>query len=345
MHRMKIAVVIQAVVLSFAASVFAAPVPSYEFSELGISYPRAINNAGDAVGWGERGDVVRKGVATRFPFHGAGRDINASGDIAVVTDDDQYLQSAIWSRGVLYPLLVENWIAQPSAINDAGVVVGTTGLPVVWGEPGDESPPPQRWLAVSWGKDRAYRILGALAEDHSSQALDINSRGQIVGISWPTIPAPDRPRMSRTVLFENGRVVDLGLPPDTDALTGEAVAINDRGEILVNCLTVDYSIRAYIYSHGKFKDIGRLPTQYFVHATAINNSGDVVGTSQVGADEHGFLYTNGRIYDLNDIADLPPGCILGTADDINDRGEIIGFAFGNFNYQGYRLAPHGKTGR
>ena len=327
-------------------AVSAEPAPRYEFSELGIGYPSAINNVGDAVGWGERADVVRKGVPTRFPFLGAGADINASGDIAVViTHETMRLPyAAVWRNGVLFPLPVENWIAYPSAINDAGVVVGITGLPVVWGgEPGDESPAPQRWLAVLWSKDCSYRILGALGEEYSSQALDMNNRGQVVGTSWPTIPPSEGPRTSRPVLFENGHVIDLGLPPGTDALTGEAVAINDRGQIVVNCLTVDYSIRVYIYSHGEFKDIGRLPTQYYVSGTDINNSGDVVGSAQVRSDEygieHGFLYTNGQLYDLNDIADLPPGCILWTADGINDRGEIIGFALGNFNYQGFRLTP------
>src|SRR6185436_6954610 len=149
-------------------------------------------------------DVVLKGVPTRFPFPGAGVDINASGDIAVVITHEtmQLPYAGVWRNGVLFRLPVENWIAYPSAINNAGVLVGITGLPVVW-PPEDESPPPQRWRAVLWSKDRSYRILGALSEEHDSQALNINNRGQAVGTSWPAILPSEGPRMDRPVLFEN----------------------------------------------------------------------------------------------------------------------------------------------
>ena len=69
-------------------------------------------------------------------------------------------------------------------------------------------------------------------------------------------------------------------------------------------------------------------------ANAINNPGDVVGTSASPTGGlHGFIYTNGKLYDLNnwsfrDTSNNPlTGWVIESAQGINDFGQIVGRAF------------------
>jgi probable HAF family extracellular repeat protein len=63
-------------------------------------------------------------------------------------------------------------------------------------------------------------------------------------------------------------------------------------------------------------------------ANAINNPGDIVGFS----GGHGFIYTNGKLFDLNnwsfrDTSNNPlTGWVVVSADGINDFGQIVGRA-------------------
>ena len=68
------------------------------------------------------------------------------------------------------------------------------------------------------------------------------------------------------------------------------------------------------------RDLGTFRGGYST-AAGINNFGAIVGES----DGSAFLYQNGQMIDLNS---LNPGpYILRTAQDINDRGQIVGTGF------------------
>jgi probable HAF family extracellular repeat protein len=64
-------------------------------------------------------------------------------------------------------------------------------------------------------------------------------------------------------------------------------------------------------------------------ANAINNPGDIVGS---GGNNHGFIYANGKLFDLNnwsfrDTSNNPlTGWVVVSADGINDYGQIVGRA-------------------
>ena len=70
--------------------------------------------------------------------------------------------------------------------------------------------------------------LGALDGDCFSEAVAINSAGQIVGYSVSCDFSKQR-----SFLWENGSMVDLNtlIPPNSDLQLVETIAINDRGEI------------------------------------------------------------------------------------------------------------------
>ena len=62
-------------------------------------------------------------------------------------------------------------------------------------------------------------------------------------------------------------------------------------------------------------------------ALGINDAGHVVGymSDSLQSNERAFVYTGGRLYDLNGVADLPAGWTLRQAYDVNELGQIVGW--------------------
>jgi probable HAF family extracellular repeat protein len=61
-------------------------------------------------------------------------------------------------------------------------------------------------------------------------------------------------------------------------------------------------------------------------AGAINNEGVVVGfaqTSMPTSAAHGFIDRHGRMIDLNSLIPANSGIVITSANDINDRGQIV----------------------
>ena len=84
-------------------------------------------------------------------------------------------------------------------------------------------------------------------------------------------------------------------------------------------------------------DLGTLGGTYS-DGKGINALGQVVGTSNISgdADYHAFLYSDGLMYDLNDLLSPGIGTTLTDAHGINDSGQIV--ANGN-NGHAYLLTP------
>lgn len=86
------------------------------------------------------------------------------------------------------------------------------------------------------------------------------------------------------------------------------------------------------FPNGTIQVLGTLDPSYaYAEAIAngINNPGDVVGRSlSTGVGDHGFIYTNGKLFDLNnwsfrDISNNPlTGWVIVSADGINDYGQM-----------------------
>jgi probable HAF family extracellular repeat protein len=133
----------------------------------------------------------------------------------------------------------------PNWINDVGDIVGKTDLP------GPLSPEDHH--AVLWSHG-AMIDLGTFPEDTSSNAYNVNARGQVVGTS------EDRAHMligvgEHAFLWENGGpMVDLNtlIPADSSLQLTYAVAINNRGEIAgfgvpPGVLPEDYEFQGHAY--------------------------------------------------------------------------------------------------
>jgi probable HAF family extracellular repeat protein len=59
-------------------------------------------------------------------------------------------------------------------------------------------------------------------------------------------------------------------------------------------------------------------------ADAINNNGLIVGWSQtIDGEQHAFLWSSGRMLDLNSFAGAESGTVLQEATAVNDVGQIV----------------------
>jgi probable HAF family extracellular repeat protein len=164
--------------------------------------------------------------------------------------------------------------------------------------------------AVLWRHGRAILIDPNAGE---SRAADINDKGQVAGDSYRTDP-PGR----YAFIWDRGSLRKLG------TLGGgvtEAVAINNRGQVIGNGLTASGAQHAFIWSAGTITDLGTLGGKT---ATAIdlNDRGQIVGTSTTSTGaEHAFLWQRGRIRDLGTIGNLYSRPVA-----IDARGDVVGFA-------------------
>jgi probable HAF family extracellular repeat protein len=58
-----------------------------------------------------------------------------------------------------------------------------------------------------------------------------------------------------------------------------------------------------------------------------------------GTDYHAFVYSNGKMQDLNSLITPIPGWTLITAFGINDAGQIVGYMINNSDGHVFLLTP------
>jgi probable HAF family extracellular repeat protein len=196
--------------------------------------------------------------------------------------------------------------------------------------------------AMVW-QNSQVTTLGAL-NGRSSEAHGVNLSGQIVGVS-----NYDAAGNSHAALWQNGTIVDLG------GLFGSrsvANAINDAGQIVgssdanaVNPATGGLYTHAVLWqknpASGAYTvtDLGTLG-QYTSFAYAINNQGQIVGSSyDASRESHAFLWQNGTLLDLNTLVPADSGWVLQSAQGINDSGQIVGWGYHNGATRTFILTP------
>lgn len=147
----------------------------------------------------------------------------------------------------------------------------------------------------------------------------------------------------RAVIFRNGRV------DDADAL-GFLSDINGRGQIVGSRRGKTNRSEAFFFDGEMRHDLGIPGNFENSSASSINNSGVIVGSAstqraggflQIISDSRAYVYRDGAWQDLNECVDLAgtPFSVLTSAQDINDRGQIIGQAVGPGGYRAYLLTP------
>jgi probable HAF family extracellular repeat protein len=165
----------------------------------------------------EKGKMIDLG--TLGGTNGYPLSINNRGQIVGQSDlaGDQTWDAFLWDRGSLKDLgTLGGQFSSAYWINDAGEVVGNSTLP------GDQTWHPFRW------KNGVMSDLGTVGGEPCGYAIGISSAGQVVGASYDC-------NLSgyHAFLWENDSIVDLNdlIPSGSDLHLGQAISMNDRGEI------------------------------------------------------------------------------------------------------------------
>jgi probable HAF family extracellular repeat protein len=235
-------------------------------------------------------------------------DMNAYGDVV----GDANFQAFVWSRGTMStPASLANSFSTARSINDLGQVVGgfapngtsvaflldrgvVTKLDVPIGTTDSLASAINNQgevlvnTSAGSGSAAYLWVHGAQRQIPSLggfiEANALNQLGQVVGDSSPTGTAP-----SHAFLWSGGQSIDLGVLPG-----GEAGG-----------------------------DCGFCVAPNFSTATAINDSGEIVGQSAAaGQVLHAFLWRGGGMEDLGTL----PGDNRSYASAINSRGQIVGWS-------------------
>ena len=171
--------------------------------------------------------------------------------------------------------------------------------------------------AVSGGATQAQprwviTDLGTLGGKWSS-AYEINNKGQIIGQFDDKRSAGGL--VGGAFLWDAGRMTDIG---QGEAQSSGPVGINERGQVAVWSYYGNQSSRSFLWQEGQSIDLGTLPGRRSCDANAINERGQIVGSS----GSHAFLWQNGQMIDLGTL----PGRMKSGAVAINDRGQIAGWS-------------------
>jgi len=220
-----------------------------------------------------------------------------------------------------------------TAVNANGEAVGQSEISVI-----DPLFGFNELRAVVW-QNGHITDLGTFGGAHSI-GVDINSRGQVVGLALNTIPDPfslldfgiggsSNGTQTRAFLWEGSSLQDLGTLGGNDAQAG---LVNELGQVAgfsytnttPNPTTGIPTLDPFLWDHNTMTDLGTLGGTNG-GPTALNNRGQVIGSSNLAGDQtsHPFLWSQEKLIDLYN--NTTGGNPL-TADAINDGGEIVGAA-------------------
>ena len=233
----------------------------------------------------------------------------------------------VWRKGVMtaLPTLGGNNGFAFGGVNNRGQIIG-------FAENGTQDPAcpcPQvlDFEAVIWGPaEGQIQELLPLSGDTVGIAAEMNDHGQAVGVTG--LCSALATAVAHAVLWQKGSAIDLGNLGSQ--LFNWAYTINERGQVAGAAgVTGDSTWHAFLWQEGVMSDLGVLPGDVMSQANGMNNRGQVVGTScnDVSFDIcRGFLWQDGVMTDLNTLIPPTSSLSLVIANDINDRGEIAGFA-------------------
>jgi probable HAF family extracellular repeat protein len=295
----------------------------------------AINARGDVVGW----SMGRAGTrAFRFTDEGGmaalpglpdrprtvARDINDTGDIVggANAGGTDLGHAVLWGGGAVQDLgtLGAGAYSEAWGINNLGEVVGyssTNG-----GSLGSHAflyTPSAGMVDLTPTSDTGY-------------ATDINDAGQVTGYKTAL-------GGYHAFRWQGGIFEDLGVLPGFAHSFGWA--INAAGQVTGSSTSASGNSERLFRSieGGGLQNLGGVGEHNV--ALGINAAGDVVGT-RGSSGKRAVLYTDAAgLQDLNTLIDPSLGWVLLAANDINDVGQIVGYAFNNFTEKTHavRLRP------
>jgi uncharacterized membrane protein len=192
---------------------------------------------------------------------------------------------------------------------------------------------------------------------HNSFAVGTNDRGQTAGWAENDDHGSDcsgtQQLQFKPVLWELGRTLPRELPLLGADTAGAATALNNRGQVVGisgECGTAVGGVsakHAVLWENGAVTELANPNgAGYWNTPNMINERGDVVGFAGVPGDVDGiytppFLWTRRQGFRM-----LPmlTGDVGGSAQSINNRGQIVGFAYADPNAASHALIwPDGAS--
>jgi probable HAF family extracellular repeat protein len=307
--------------------------PLYQLQEIPTlggneSYATAISDNGWVVGGakiasGETrairmllgGPMQAIGTLPGLAFSGA-LAVSTNGDVAGVASASASLygstsQPWVYRNGQMIDLdpFDRGVYATASAINNAGIVAGTTSF-------------------VGSGSVEGFKSVGGaivnlpgLVGDRCriSYGMGINQVGTIVGYAASPASCGD----NRAVLFRStgGTAIDLGT---LGGVNGEARAINNFGDIVGYSELSTGQNRATLWTASGPQNLGTLAGASF--ALGINDEGTIVGYYiDRNNQQRACVWKGGALYDLNTLMGSGgTGWRLLIATGVNAQGQIVG---------------------
>ncbi|PIP81043.1 MAG: hypothetical protein COW84_01960 [Gammaproteobacteria bacterium CG22_combo_CG10-13_8_21_14_all_40_8] len=316
-----------------------------DFTDLGTLNPDAINTSAtvyalndSGIATGESFELVDSTtVRTAFIYRNA---VMVSLGLPEITD-----VTSIATRG--FDINVNNTIV--------GELIRANPL-------GSNSPNIENALIIHPDSANVFTILPSLKADGKGNhsARSINDLGQVVGWSQYDTDVQSVSLIAHATFYDSSvaepQLVDLGtLGGDVSVANG----INNHSVIVGRSSTADnkevVAFKLDYLAGTPMESIGTLLPDDDIAtsiATAINNNGQIVGSSEAqpsSADRltkptHGFLYQDGAMIDLNSQIDCDLGWVIATADSINDNGQIVGTALLGDALHAYLLTPTPNDG-
>jgi chitinase len=224
-------------------------------------------------------------------------------------------------------IIGEGSFSEAKGINDSGQVTGGASGGAATGN---------AWIYNA----SVITYLGTLGRTGSEGAA-INNRGEVTG------NAVTLNGWGHAFLYSNGKMIDIGTLGTGSSSRG--TAINESGEVTGTSDvetkppgllgTAHNAHHAFRFSNGALLDLGTLGGTNS-DGLGINPAGDIVGSSEVGLDLVAMLYSDGKMYDLNKLAESGlDGARLIAARGINRKGQIVADGCLASMCQAYRLDP------
>ncbi len=256
---------------------------------------------------------------------GIGNGINASGQIAGYSQNSSGAYRAfLASNGTLTDLGdLGGGSAVAYAINDVGQVVGSAVT-----AKGENHP-----FLYSGGKMIDLGTLGSSGNDWWNSAQGINNAGVVTGTSY------DANGNFFGFVWRNGKIIKMGT---LGGPWSQAYAINNKGQITGLAYTKNGSAHAFVANCAACRliDLGTIAgSTSTTWGFGINDSGVIVGQSTFSGTYHAFVYSGGKMKDLNKLVPAGSGWVLIDAESINASGQIAGMGMHHGQEHAYLLTP------
>ena len=325
-----------------AASSLCAAQTSYTITDLGVlnsngySVARAVNSTAEVTGAAGLNNSnssevflysggTMTGLGTLGGTSGIGNGINTSGQVAGYSQNSSGVYRAFLASGGTMTDIGDlgGGSAVGYAINDVGQVVGSAVT-----SDGSNHP-----FLYSNGKMIDLGTLGSPKGAWWNSAQGVNNSGVVTGTSY------DAKGNFFSFIWRNGKMTKMGT---LGGPWSQGYAINNKGQVTGLAYTRNGSAHAFIANCAtcRLLDLGTFAgSTSTVWAFAINDSGVVVGRSTFNNTYHAFVYSGGKIKDLNKLIPAGSGWVLIDADGINASGQIVGMGTRNGQDHGYLLTP------